>query len=174
MAPLLVRLLDQERGLEPGDLLSFGRSADVVIDDGNPYVHRVVGRFGWWGGLWWLENLGAKVERQLVGGDGTVARLPPGGQTPTAVGTAAVRFQLGGLPYELEVELPAAPGPVSRPPTNPPGATTRRYGDLRLTLDERAMLVELARPYLRNSSVGPDSLPTNEAVAQSLGWVGAS
>src|SRR2546430_1271144 len=32
---------------------TFGRAADLVIDDANPYLHRVVGRFAWHDRLWW-------------------------------------------------------------------------------------------------------------------------
>ncbi len=55
--------------LEPGGSLTFGRCADLVVDD-NPYLHRRLGRFVDRGGVWCLEHTcalhpdrGARLER---------------------------------------------------------------------------------------------------------------
>lgn len=39
---LFVDFCGEERALAPGDSLTFGRSAELCIDD-NPYLHRVLG-----------------------------------------------------------------------------------------------------------------------------------
>jgi hypothetical protein len=39
-----------------------------------------------------------------------------------------------------------------------------------LTDDERALVVELARPFLNEPGAGPERLPGNEDVAAALGW----
>lgn len=165
----MVRFLDAEHRPGAGQL-SFGRAADVVLDDANPYLHRVVGRFVWWDGFWWVENLGDAIELQVHGGDGTLVRLPAGAKAPLTQRHAAVRFSAGGLPYELEVGVPdgATPGP---PPSAPSaGPPTTSYGDVVLTGEERALVVELARPFLLDPSAGPERLPANEDVAAILGW----
>jgi len=167
---LLVTFLDQERRLGPEEQLSFGRLADLVVDEDNQYMSGLVGRFFWWNGLWWLENLGNKVELTLLGADRVTVRLPPGAQAPIVIGVAAVRFKAGGLPYAVEVELSSTPGPPPSPLPKPPGAATRSFGYVHLTPDERSLLVELARPFLLDAANGPDSLPSNGAVARRLGW----
>lgn len=167
---LIVRFLGAEHRLAEGDQLSFGRAADVVLDEANPYLHRVVGRFVWWDGFWWLENLGDALELQLLGHDGTLVRLPPGAQAPLTQPQSVVRFSAGGLPYEMEVAMPPGPAPAPAPRRPVAGPATTRYGELVLTDDERALVVELARPFLSDPSVGPERLPANEDVAASLGW----
>lgn len=168
----MVRFLDAERRLEGGGQLSFGRAADVVVDEANPYLHRVVGRFVWWDGWWWLENLGETVELTLVGRDGSAVRLPPGAHAPLTHASAAVRFQAGGLRYEVEAELLGSPTvPPKRPgPEGVPTAATTRYGEVVLTDEERALVRELARPFLLDPSAGPERLPANDDVASTLGW----
>ncbi len=41
---LIVDFVGQVRTLAPGESLSFGRAADLVVDDANRNLHRVVGR----------------------------------------------------------------------------------------------------------------------------------
>lgn len=167
---LVVGFLGDERRLAAPEQLTFGRAADIVLDEDNLYLHRVVGRFVWWDGFWWVENLAEALELQLLGEDGTLVRLPPGAQAPLTQGRAAVRFSAGGLPYEVEATVPAtsAPAPPPLPPT--PGLPTTRYGDVVLTADEKALVAELARPFLLDPSAGPERLPANEDVAAALGW----
>ena len=166
----MVSFLGDEHRVEAGQQLTFGRAADIVLDDVNLYLHRVVGRFLWWDGLWWVENLSDALELQLHGDDGSLVRLPPGAQSPVARPRAAVRFAAGGLPYEVEVELPVPTAPAPPPVARAPGPPTTRYGDVVLTDDERALVIELARPYLLDHSAGPERLPANEDVAATLGW----
>jgi hypothetical protein len=167
---LLVRFLDDVHPLATGQQLTFGRAADVVLDEANLYLHRVVGRFVWWDGFWWVENLGEALELQLHGGDGSHVRLPPATQAPLTQPQAVVRFSAGGLPYEIEVTLPASPS--TSPPAVAPtaGLATTRYGEVTLTEDEKALVVELARPFLLDPGAGPERLPSNEDVAAALGW----
>ena len=42
---LTVDFCDERRTVLPGDTLTFGRAGDLAIDEANPYLHRVVGRF---------------------------------------------------------------------------------------------------------------------------------
>ena len=166
----MVRFLDDEHRLGTDDQLTFGRAADVVLDDANPYLHRVVGRFVWWDGLWWVENLGDAIELQLLGGDGSFVRLPPGAQVPLTQTRAAVRLSAGGLPYEVEAAVTASTPPPPKPVVKPAGLPTTRFGEVVLTGDERALVVELVRPFLLEPGAGPERLPANEDVAATLGW----
>jgi hypothetical protein len=169
-ATLVVRFVGDEHRLAEGQQLTFGRAADLVLDDANLYLHRVVGRFVWWDGYWWVENLGEALELQLLGEDGSLVRLPPGAQAPLTQPQASVRFSAGGLPYEVEASLPASPAHAPPPAAPSAGLATTRYGEVTLTDDERALVLALARPYLLDPSAGPERLPANEEVAAALGW----
>jgi hypothetical protein len=172
---LNVDFCDERRTVAPGDTLTFGRAADLAIDDANPYLHRVVGRFLCHHAVWWLENLGDHVELELATEGGALTRLParpPGGPAPLATLTAPrfrVTFEAGGLRYRLDGWLSAAPvAPV--PPPGPSGVRTSAFGNVQLTGEERALVLALAEPCLRDPGAGPEALPTNRQVAHRLGW----
>ena len=169
-ATLVVSFVGDEHRLAEGRQLTFGRAADLVLDDDNLYLHRVVGRFVWWDGYWWVENLGEALELQLLGEDGSLVRLPPGAQAPLTQPRASVRFSAGGLPYEVEATLPSSPAHAPPPAAPPAGLATTRYGEVTLTGDEKALVLALARPYLLDPSAGPERLPANDEVAAALGW----
>jgi hypothetical protein len=164
--------------VEPPAALTFGRAGDLVIDDANPYLHRLVGRFYWDRDLWWLENLGYHIEITVLSEGGAVSRLPP--RTPNgqpAVASLAspefrVLFEAAGARYELQgwVTPPVAPSPAGPPADLLPGADTTRYGKIPLTDEEHRLLLLLAEPCLRDPTNGPDSLPSNREIAHRLGW----
>lgn len=167
---LILGFVGMERRVVAGSQLSFGRAADVVIDEDNLFLHRIVGRFVWWEGFWWVDNLSNAIELQLVGEDGTLVRLPEGKQAPLTWPRSVVRFSAGGLPYELEVAVPAGRAPAAPRVAPTLGLPTTRYGEVVLTDEERAMLLQLARPFLLDPSAGPERLPANRRVAADLGW----
>jgi hypothetical protein len=172
---LTVDFCDERRTVTPGDTLTFGRAADLAIDEANPYLHRVVGRFLCHNAVWWLENLGDHVELEVATDGGALTRLParaPGGPAPLATLTAPrfrVTFEAGGLRYQLDGWLSAPPvAPV--PPPGPSGVRTSAFGKVQLTDEERALVLALAEPCLRDPAAGPEALPTNRQVAHRLGW----
>ncbi len=57
---LYVDFCGEERVVAPGEVLSFGREADLDIDD-NPYMHRVLGRFAHRSDNWWIHNAGTTI-----------------------------------------------------------------------------------------------------------------
>lgn len=174
---LKVSFIGEVRLLAEGDQLSFGRSADLVIDEQNQYLHRVLGRFSDVEGVWWLENLGSHIELELVADPGTVVSLPPcppGGAPPLVPlpgGPSLLSFEVAGSRYELEVEAPQrVGGPSIAGPDDEAASETLGYGRIQLTDEERALLVQLAEPLLRDRGVGAESLPTNKRIAHDLGW----
>jgi hypothetical protein len=92
-ATLTVDLAGEVRALAPGEVLTFGRAADLVVDEANRYLHRVLGRFSWHGGWWWVENLGSQVDLEVVGDDGALARLPGSRCTPSSGRSAGQAFR---------------------------------------------------------------------------------
>lgn len=162
--------------VRPPRELTFGRAAELVVDDSNPYLHRIVGRFVWHADAWWLENLGGSIELELVTDGGAVSRLParePDGPpvvTAVTAPTFRVRFAAGGLPYELLGSIGHVPVPPGAPVAPALATGTFGYGTITLTDDEKAMLVLLAAPCLADPTAGAEALPTNSAVAARLGW----
>lgn len=174
---LTVEFLEKRRRVTAPGHLVFGRAGDLVVDPANRQLHRHAGRFYHHGGVWWLENLGDHVALGVVVGDGVVSRLAAladdGG--PRAVALLApfqVRFTAGGCDYELAGRPDPGPPalPLVGPCEDPPGTTTEGGARVELTAEERAMLVRLAAPVLRDPWNGPESLPANKALAYELNW----
>lgn len=96
--------------------LSFGRSADIVLDPANLHLHRETGRFRRRGAEWLLHNTGSRLHLQLHHSDGLHTELPPGTSIRVPAGRGAVRVEVGGDHYELSYRL------------DPTGQTTRVSG----------------------------------------------
>lgn len=173
---LTVTFLDDERIVASGTALTFGRAADLVIDEDNRYLHRVLGRLSDHQGVWWLENLGSHIELELVSAGGTVVRVPPqppGGAPPLAPvpgGRSTLGFEVAGARYEVEVDAPARAGGPAAVAADTGDPETLGYGRIVLTDEERALLARLAAPVLRDRSVGSEALPANKEIAHDLGW----
>ncbi|QXC61411.1 hypothetical protein KSP35_00725 [Aquihabitans sp. G128] len=172
---LTVDFLDDVRELTPGQDLTFGRAADLVVDEGNRYLHRILGRLVFHDGLWWVENLGAQIELSLLGADGTSVTLParaegaPPSVAPLSVEVMTLGFGVAGARYEVELRVSVAAPPEAAAAAEE-GAATLGYGRIVLTDEERQLLVALAEPVLRDVSARAESLPTNREAARSLGW----
>jgi hypothetical protein len=172
---LTVEFVGERWRLDPPATLTFGRVADVVVDDANFYLHRLVGRFFWRGDLWWLENLGGFIELEVVADGGPRSRLPlrarqgPPMMVPLTTSSLRVVFTAGGARYELGCTVGDDALPLG-PAGDGKGGDTEAYGDIDLTDEEHALLVRLARPFLCDPTLGPDFLPTNRAAAAELGW----
>jgi hypothetical protein len=174
--PLTIDFLGEHHVVEPGDALTFGRAADLLIDESNLYLHRIVGRFLGHDGHWWIENLGSQVELDVESDSGVRVRLPacepPAAPAiaPLVGAQSAVRFTAGGLRYELVAFHGGMPVPETRAPAAP-GRETTQFGRVDLTDDERALLRVLADPVLQDpAGAGPGVLPSNREVALLLGW----
>ena len=82
IGPITVGFVDAEIVLAPGEALTFGRRADLVIDD-NPFLHRVIGRVASREGIWWLQNHGARTVLELRDSESDyLAKIPPSQQIP--------------------------------------------------------------------------------------------
>jgi hypothetical protein len=173
---LTVDFLGERRVCEPGEILTFGREADLVIDEENLYLHRIVGRFIWHDGLWWIENHGQQIELDVESDTGVQARLRcrDGDSAPALaplVGSrSTIRFVAGELRYQLEA-IHGGPVAPMLAAVKVGGRETSQFGHVELTADERKLLIALAGPMLRDpANAGPHQLPTNKALAAHLGW----
>jgi hypothetical protein len=171
-AQLVVEFAGDERVLEPGDELTFGRSADLVIDE-NRYLHRVLGKFTYGKGTWWLTNLGSAIPVTVSDVAGpSFARVAPGSTIAVSFDSATITFEAGGSNYELRVDVL---GPVAGADVDvdldgiADDEVTTTASSLPLTDEQRLLLVALAEAQLLDPSSTID-LPTNRQVASRLGW----
>jgi hypothetical protein len=174
---LVVEFVDVERVISPGDELTFGRSADIVVDD-NRYLHRLIGRFTWSNGMWWLVNTGSSIALRLDDANGpSYTRVAPGSTVPLSFETATLSFEAGGRPYELRTELlidsPLLAVDVTGTDSDEEAGVTdleatTTAGSLPLNDEQRLLLVALCEPWLRDAA--SNELPTNRQLASRLGW----
>jgi hypothetical protein len=165
---LVVEFVGDERTLSPGDELTFGRAADIVIDE-NRYLHRVVGRFRWSNGMWWLTNVGSSIPIDLADRQSTsFTKVAPGASVPISFESATLGFEAGGRPYELTIELLAELPELDHPPPATGDEVTTTAASIPLTDEQRLLLVALAEPRLRERPGG--ELPTNREIAAKLRW----
>ncbi|MBM3663942.1 MAG: hypothetical protein FJW94_13920 [Actinobacteria bacterium] len=161
---LTVGFLDERVELAPGDELTFGRRADLVLDE-NPYMHRVCGRLVHRQGVWWLQNHGSHLRLELEDLDGAgPAELMPGQQLPVTARRSAVRLAAGPANYELELGVDVA---LDLGDTDVPvGTATVDFGAVPLSPEQHLLLVALFDSSRRNRG----AVEGNAVIAARLGW----
>lgn len=156
--------------LDPERALTFGRRADLVLDEANRSLHRELGRIWCVDHQWWLANLGSTIA--LVVSDLTgpsYARLAPGSSFPVPFGQCGVACSAGRANYRITLEqsqpiaLQQRRAPVER------NDATVTASSLVFNDEQHRLLVALAR---HRPAAGPDShrLPTRRELAAELGW----
>ena len=157
-----------------GDELTFGRQADLYIDD-NRHLHRVLGRFWSRGDAWWLTNEGRSITIQIADADSrSSVTLAPGSEIAMSFPNSILRFRAGVTDYEVVVAVPdrgAGEGDDEDDPLDADAdeLETIALGDLLLTDEQRLLLLALGEGALLDPH-DADDLPTNRAVARRLGW----
>ena len=172
MGGLVLEFCGEELTLGTEESLTFGRDADLVIDD-NPYLHRVLGRFVNRDGTWWIDNVGRAVGLTISEPSGAnSATVGPRSSTALVHGefscssSLARPVSIDGLleDHEREVDL------LGIDPTE--GSETLEWGVVDLNPDQRLLLVAMCEHRLREpaerDAVSP---PTGPALS---GWAGAS
>jgi hypothetical protein len=155
-----------ERG--PGESLSFGRNADLVVDT-NRFLHRKLGVFSWDRERWWIANVGTTIGIEIVDVESPSSlTLAPGSSAPVPFVVNRVRFSAGQVAYELDVS-------VDRPSLQPAvedeadSSTTITAGKVSLNPEQRQLLLALGEARIRSGSLQSE-LPTNREVADRLQW----
>jgi hypothetical protein len=168
---LYVEFCGEEHVVEPGGALSFGRRAQLVVDD-NPYLHRVLGRFVDGGGAWRVDHLGRRspiVVRDV--GSGTTTTLAPGSSTGLVHGEFLLSFRAGPTNYELGVGLESHEREEDLwGPGGPEGEQTLDWARVELNADQRLLLVALCEARLVDPADPDAPIPGNRAGAARLGW----
>lgn len=154
--------------LAVGEQLSIGRDADLVIDD-NAFLHRVFLVISHAEGYWFVHNVGSQLGATVADPQGGLeAFLAPGSSLPLVLARTEVVFTAGPTTYEFAVETPNSAYQSPLVQTEPTGETT--IGSVRLTTEQRIMIVALAEPRLVNDGRVSINLPSSPQAARRLGW----
>lgn len=165
---LYVDFCGDERVVDAGGSLSFGRTADLVIDD-NPYMHRVLGAFDYRDGHWLLFNEGSHTTLNVLDRAGpSSAVLAPGRSVGLAMAEFAVTFVAGRTRYEIEAALEEVADPVDTAAEE--GHRTLDWGVVDLNEEQHLLLVDLAATRLENPHASDVDPPARSVCANRLGW----
>lgn len=166
--PLIVDFAGEVHEVAPDEVLTVGRSGDVLIDD-NPYLHRIFLAFRFEHGLWWVCNEGARLPAYLTHPEGRLrSTLGPGGRLPLVFASSLVTFGAGSTLYEIHVDVPDAGfaseslrGSLSGESTISPGPFTE---------SQLLCILALCEPVLRRAGTGAGRIPTTAEASARLGW----
>lgn len=165
---LIVEYCGEELLLAPGETLSIGRDADLVVDGDNPFLHRKLVELSFEGGFWWVSNVGSRLSVTVSGEAGSLQSLVgPGSRIPIVLPTLSVLFTAGETTYEIAVacDVPVFTAPAV---SDVPGEVT--LGAVVLTASQFQLVLALAEHMLRRVGAGPSDLPSNARAAERLGW----
>jgi hypothetical protein len=160
-----------EISLAPGQHLTVGRQADLVVDGANRRLHRVLLRFDH-AQTWMVTNVGRSITVVATDADGSsYARLVPGAAMPVPFTDTSFTFSAGTANYRVTSHLPAGPAAGAVPP--PDDAVTIERTENPALLDFNAeqleLLSALAKPRLSGPITVAD-LPSTGELAHELGW----
>ena len=176
MTELHIFFIDELTAAQSGDVVTFGRSGDIEVDEANRYMHRIVGTFFDQDNVWWLTNNSKHGNLTLSAAGGRLTRLPPAAVAALTEVSGTVRFDSGPTTYELGWTLPG------QDPLMPPTSSdeqddvdmsvdaTRQFGIVNLNHEQKQLLVALAEPVLIDSTAPTSDLPANASIAHRLGW----
>lgn len=157
--------------VEPGDELTFGRAAQLVLDPDNRFMHRRVGSVVHRHGRWWLVNRGDRLNLSVwTTSSAHRSVLPPGADCVLPSGTCVIGFVAGPTRYELEAAVKGADAADDALLPVRDGDPTDQWGAVELNDEQRQLLVALCERDLRDPSCRGTELPPNRAVAHRLGW----
>jgi hypothetical protein len=161
---LIVDFCDDISVLRPGETLTFGREADIPIDD-NEFLHRQLGKFETRDDRWWVGNIGSRIEFEVFDrATRASAKITPGTAQPLPGSDMILQFAAGPTGYELLVHC------------SPPGAVETAEPSDTLSLasiawaDEQRLLFTILAESLLRRPHAPLTLPTNQEARSRLGW----
>ncbi len=172
MSELHLFFIDELTVAEPGDVVTFGRSGDIEVDEANQYMHRIVGTFFDQDNVWWLANKSRHGQLTLVGNTGRLTRLPPEAVSAITEQSGVLRFDAGPTTYELGWTLPGKE-PLMPPVVDGEGSlsmVTSQFGIVPLNEEQRMLLAALSEKCILDTSASTADLPANASVAHRLGW----
>jgi hypothetical protein len=163
-----VKFCGEAYSIEPGESLTLGREADVVIDD-NGFLHRRFLMVEDRDGFWFLHNVGSQLGATVSDSNGAMeAFLAPGASIPLAFQETTVVFTAGPTTYEVEISTDGRAFSAPVVAVESGGGTT--IGSAKLTTEQMVMVLSLAESRLRRSGGLGSTLPSSQEAASRLGW----
>jgi hypothetical protein len=148
---------------------TIGRDADLVLDDDNRHLHRHFLSVTQQQGIWLLANIGGQLTATVSDAGGRLeAFLGPGGVLPLVFEQTIVRFTAGPTTYEFSIVMPDPAFAAAAAEPSEQGDTT--VGRVTMTPDQLRLILAIAEPALRGDGRAATTLPSNQQVAQRLGW----
>jgi len=148
---------------------TIGRDADLVLDDDNRHLHRHFLSISQQQGIWLLANVGGQLTATVSDAGGRLeAFLAPGAVLPLVFEHTVVRFTAGPTTYEFAIVMPDPAFSAAPTEQSEQGDTT--VGRVAMTPDQLRLIVAIAEPALRGDGRAATTLPSNQQVAQRLGW----
>lgn len=167
-SPLVVEFAGERVEVPADRPFTIGRDGDLVVDD-NRYLHRRFLVLRAEDGMWWLENVGARIAATVTDGSGRVhARLAPGARLPVVFDRLHVLFGAGSTTYDLT--LHTAGGFAVTPDARTDLGGDATIGDVPLSPSQRLLVVALAEHVLRQTETGRGEIPSSAEAAARLGW----
>lgn len=154
--------------VDPGSGLTIGRSAELVVGEDNPYMHRRVLHVYADGGTWFLRNVGSHVTVMVrVPGDSRGLRLAPDQSVALNGPEYSVLFGVKRETYEIAVQMDVKE-------TEDPFADIDSDGPETITVAElddreRALVAAYAEDFLRGDVESLIVLCTDAEAADKLG-----
>lgn len=165
--PLIVDFCGEIHEVMSEQSLTFGRSADLAIDE-NPYMHRVLGRFEARHGRWWVCNLGSRIALEIFDrSTRSKATLMPSTDQALPGTDVVVRFAAGPTVYEVDVRCTAWESAEADDDLHP--GDTIKASDMPMTESQLQLIVALAEQKLREPQA-PLHIPATKEAAARLGW----
>jgi hypothetical protein len=168
---LVVDFCGEAVTLAPGTEYTFGRDADLCIDD-NRFLHRHCGVFRHVNDGWWLENLGSQISLTVVDAQSPSSVIVSAGRrAPLTYSESYVRFGIAQSTYEIALRQRLAPPALAEPVVRNAGHDTVMVtATVRINDEQRMLLVALGLPWLRDIHDQQRPLPSNIEVMNRLGW----
>lgn len=166
---LLIDFCGEKYHPDPESPFLIGREADLIVDSENPFLHRQFLQISRKGDLWWLANVGAQLTATISDSEGRMqAWLAPGSSLPLVFPQTVVWFTAGPTTYEFDIYSNAALYETIETAIETDGSVT--VGAVKLTPDQKLLIVALCEAVLRRGDRGAGSVPQSAAVAARLGW----
>jgi len=172
---LVMKFAETERRLSPTETCTIGRAADIIIDESNQMLHRVLAELAFRDRRWMIANIGRTISLVITDLDGaSFARLAPGATVAVPFANTSVSFSAGRANYQLTLhQAPVDDHDVAMPPPGYQSAVvTRTPTTLAFNDEQFELLVALAGPRIDGPITAAD-LPSNRQLAAQLGWTPA-
>lgn len=151
----------------PGDVLTIGRAADMIISN-DPFLHRQCLVVEGTDTGFFVTNIGTSLRVTLVDDPSrSVSKVEPGGRHVLMEGRTSAAIETSERTHEILFEVSGSTSESGSVVQVPHGSRTARPRPL--TPDQILLLTALAEPMLRDPTKSVESIPSNAEVAERLG-----